>query len=174
MSELVVGSIAGLAANSYVVEVASGSQLTQPGMVLQVVSTTKTTAFSTTSSTMVDVTGFSASITPKSASSTIYGIITFRHSNSVGANNAAQILRDSTVVSIGDSTNGLGNVHSAHANSSTNYSDPTFIFTDQPSTTSSVTYKLQVSCNAGTLQIGPRADGSNLRDGTLMLMEIAG
>lgn len=42
MSELAVGSLSGLAANSYVIDVASGSQLTQPGMVLGVESVIKT------------------------------------------------------------------------------------------------------------------------------------
>ena len=71
MSELSVGSLSGLAANSYVIDVASGSQLTQPGMILQVVSTTKTDAFSTSSTSPVAITGLTASITPSSASSKI-------------------------------------------------------------------------------------------------------
>jgi len=71
MSELSVGSLSGLAANSYVIDVASGSQLTQPGMILQVVSTAKTDTFSTTSASFVPVTGLSVSITPTSATSKI-------------------------------------------------------------------------------------------------------
>jgi len=71
MSELAVGSLAGLAANSYVIDVASGSQLTQPGMVLQVVSTTKTDTFTTNSSSFTTITDLSVNITPVSASSKI-------------------------------------------------------------------------------------------------------
>lgn len=36
MSELSVGTLSGLAANGYVIDVASGSQLTQPGMIVAV------------------------------------------------------------------------------------------------------------------------------------------
>lgn len=36
MSELTVGSLSGLAANSYVIDVASGSRLVQPGMIVAV------------------------------------------------------------------------------------------------------------------------------------------
>jgi len=73
MSELAVGSLKGLAANSFVIDVASGSSLDlsagavfPAGSVLQVVSTTKTDAFSTTSSSFADVTGLAATITPSS------------------------------------------------------------------------------------------------------------
>ena len=71
MSELSVGSLSGLAANSYVIDVASGSQLTQPGMVLQVVRAIDTTDRTTTSATFAD-TGLSVTVTPTSASSTLF------------------------------------------------------------------------------------------------------
>ena len=78
MSELSVGSLSGLAANSYVIDVAAGSSLDlsagavlPAGSIIQVVSTTKTDTFSTTSTSFSDVTGFSVSITPTSTSSKI-------------------------------------------------------------------------------------------------------
>ena len=46
MSELAVGSLAGLAANSYVIDVASGSKLRQPGQIIAVESVLKTDTFS--------------------------------------------------------------------------------------------------------------------------------
>ena len=56
MSELSLGTLSGLAANSYVVDVASGSSLDlsagavlPAGSILQVVSTTKTDTFSSSS-----------------------------------------------------------------------------------------------------------------------------
>lgn len=69
MSELTVGSISGLAANNYVVDVAAGSQLTQPGMVLQVVSEVLTDQLAINSESGVEI--MSATINPSSASSKI-------------------------------------------------------------------------------------------------------
>ena len=69
------------------------------GHVLQVVSTTKTDFFSTTSTTYVDVTGLSATITPSSTSSKILVSVTGASSGS--ADNSfgyAVLLRDSTQI----------------------------------------------------------------------------
>jgi len=49
MSELAVGSIAGLASNGFVVDVASGSRITQPGMIVAVKDALKTDAEAFTS-----------------------------------------------------------------------------------------------------------------------------
>ena len=48
-----------------------GSRVSVPGHVIQVLSTTKTDFFSTTSTTFIDVTGLTLSITPSSTSSKI-------------------------------------------------------------------------------------------------------
>ena len=156
MSELAVGSLAGLAANSYVIDVASGSQLTQPGMVLQVVSAATSTTTTTTSTSYVDFNGLSASITPSSASSTILVVVTFETSNTTATSNFAQIYRDAT------------NIGFERIVGCTNAG---FRFTgamqveDSPSTTSSVTYSVDVKVASGT--------GSFL-SGTITLLEIAG
>ena len=84
MSELSVGSLSGLAANSYVIDVASGSTLdvtnatgTLPaaqlpaGTILQVLEATAATTTTTTSTSAVD-TSLSATITPSSSSSKIF------------------------------------------------------------------------------------------------------
>ena len=72
------------------------------GRVLQVVSTTLTTAFSTTSGSMVDVTGLSLSITPTSATSKV--LITVNLTMTPGASGAVlfyQMVRNSTAIGIG-------------------------------------------------------------------------
>lgn len=70
MSELAVGSLAGLSANNFVIDVASGSQLTQPGMVVGHESTTKTDTFSASVAAggNTAVTGLSISYAAKNAS----------------------------------------------------------------------------------------------------------
>lgn len=156
MSELAVGSLAGLAANSYVIDVASGSQLTQPGMVLQVVSAATSTTTTTTSTSYVDFAGLSASITPSSTDNDILVLVTFETSNNTATSNFAQIYRDATTI-------GFERIVGC--------TDSGFRFTgamqtfDSPSSTSSVTYSVDVKVASGT--------GSFL-SGTITLMEIAG
>jgi hypothetical protein len=73
MSELTVGSISGLASNNFVVGLAEGSQIVQPGSVLQVQHLTYTSVFATSlSNTLrIPVTNFFVDITPKLSSSKI-------------------------------------------------------------------------------------------------------
>lgn len=182
MSELVVGSIAGLAANSYVVDVASGSTLDlsagavfPAGSVIQVVSTTKTTQFSSTSTSFVDITDMSLSITPRSTSSKILVMVVLTGGHGSTSDSEFQILRDSTV--IGSSTdatlNGIGqfayNYSLQMFNIASNY-------LDSPSSTSALTYKVQGTCTSGgTFYINRRAnDGYFGGVSSITLMEIAG
>ena len=146
--------------------------LTAAGVVKQIVTAIPTAVFSTTSSTFVDVTGYTANITPTASDSTIVGLLGFRYSSSDTSNNAARILRDATVVSLGDDLAGLGNVFTA-TDSSANFMDTSFGFTDAPSSTSALTYKMQVRRSRGTLRIGERASGGNVRNGFLILVEVA-
>lgn len=73
MSELTVGSISGLASNNYIVEVASGSQIIQPGSIVQVKHLTYKDTFATSQSgtLRIPVTNFFVDITPKFSSSSI-------------------------------------------------------------------------------------------------------
>ena len=71
MSELSVGQLRGLTVNDNVITVPSGHTLYAPGSVVQVVTTTKTDVFTTSSLTYTTVTGLTATITPKSTNSKI-------------------------------------------------------------------------------------------------------
>ena len=182
MSELSVGSLSGLAANSYVIDVAAGSQLTQPGMLLQVVSTTKTDVFSMSSTTFASITGLSATITPSSASSKILilAIIFGDHTSASSYSPHIQLLRDSTAISIGDAagsriqmTTTVGTL--PQGRSGTGGAN----FLDSPATTSAITYGFQIRAPQGTAYINrttPDTDGTNFGRGvsTITLMEIAG
>lgn len=115
---------------------------------IQVKSTTKTDTFTTSSTTLVDVTGLSVSITPTSASNKIlisgYVMVGNNTNNSVGA--YITLLRGSTAISIGD-TAGTRSRITADVASSANgalQGSVAFMFLDNPATTSATTYKIQM------------------------------
>ena len=164
----------------------TNSQLATPGKVLQVLSTTKTDTFVTTSGTKVDVTGLSVAITPSSSSNKI--LVTGRIS--IGLNRTQPylypifLLRDSTEICIHDSASNrtratTGGQWGAAAN------DPTFDysinFLDSPSSTSALTYKIQIfSESGGTAYVnrGVENDGDGAITGrftsVITVQEIAG
>ena len=142
------------------------------GGVIQVVRTFPTAVFTTTSSSMVDVTGYSLSITPTSATSRILISFGFRYGSTGSADNGYQILRNSTALPLGAlSLNNLGNINPGSA--PTPFMDTNLIIEDTPNTTSAVTYKLQVKQEGATLRINDRASGGNNRFGYFILTEIA-
>ena len=129
------------------------------GKILQVVSTTKTNTFSTSSTSYTDVTGLSASITPSSTSSKILVIVNVLGSQDVNVNRLfMKLLRDSTSICIGDSSGSRDRVSFG----SSSY-ESVFMTTwsqnylDSPSTTSATTYKIQMRVSASTGYIN-RAD----------------
>lgn len=149
------------------------------GKVLQVVSTTKTNTFVTNpGNTQVDITGFSASITPASSSNKVLIQISLMGAGVNAANIANfRLLRGSTVIYQGDADSSRGrgfstameiDQYSQMSNSGT--------FLDSPSTTSSTTYKVQVRSN-NTVYINRAStsqdDAGNYRTAsTITLMEI--
>jgi vacuolar-type H+-ATPase subunit F/Vma7 len=155
------------------------------GAVIQVIQTTKTNAFTTTSSSATDVTGLTASITPTSSSNKILVIVSLgTFNNQESAKRAAlNIVRGSTNVLVGDAETG----HEVTALTCTRSKDSqgphvqipfSFTVLDSPSTTSSTTYKLQIftTGDGGTATInrpGSRDAFSGNTASTLVLMEVA-
>jgi hypothetical protein len=153
------------------------------GKVLQVVQVTKTDILSTTSTSFIDATGLSASITPSSASNKILMTV----SVPFGASTRAffKLVRGSTDILLGDSAGSRipANFHG--------YGDATvgdafyalqmfsFSVLDTPSTTSSTTYKIQWRMSTGgTIYINRDGDDTNNTEhsrsaSTIILMEIA-
>jgi hypothetical protein len=140
------------------------------GTVLQVVSTTKTDTFSTASTSFVDVTGFSVSITPTSASSKIlvFGNLTSSAGLQAVITGDAQLVRDSTA--IGNGSSGLATHNSA--NSSFTVGWP-FSYLDSPATTSATTYKVQVRGDGATFYINTPSARTLVGSSTITVMEIA-
>jgi hypothetical protein len=171
MSELAVGSLKGLAANSFVIDVASGSSLDlsagavlPSGSVLQVVSTTTETSFTTTSGTFTNVTGLSVSITPSSTSNRVILICSTNVSHNANNNSFMTFARGGT--NLGNATNGMLQFDEPSANYVFGQS---FSFVDSPSSTSALTYTVQARTFANIFT-AVTAD----RTSSLIAMEIAG
>ncbi len=142
----------------------AGSKLVMPtGSVLQVKSLVYATDTSFTSSTFTN-TGFSLAITPSSTSSKIYVMWQSEVTVQGDTNFGMRLLKDST--QIYEPFVSAGNFGSSNQHGHS-YS---FNFLDSPSTTSSITYTVQVKKNSGNSVRCPAEGG----DGTITLMEIAG
>jgi hypothetical protein len=149
--------------------------------VLQVVSTTKTDRFTTTSGSAVDITGFSVTITPISTTSKILVTSSFHISEgSGGAYPRTQLLRGTTVLGLGAAS---GSATSITAGANTTASDVcvhnvAYTYLDSPSTTSATTYKWQMytfSGRTGTFNGAATTSDSNKfnTSSTITVMEIA-
>ena len=114
--------------------------------VLQIASVTKTDTFTTGSTTFVDLTGLTLTMTPSSTSSQILVTYSVQASGIAGTNmGGIQIMRGATAI---------GNAAAASNRSVANtvipelgaavFGQVTSTFLDSPATTSATTYKLQV------------------------------
>jgi hypothetical protein len=191
ISQIVTNSIANEAvvtadlANSAVttVKIADGAmtraKMGYSGAVLQVIQAAKTDTQSTSSTSYVDVTGLSVSITPTSASSKFLILFDVKLGANINEYAYTRLLRDATSIYS----------NSTYDNTSTNYVTSgdaegrysTYqnggIFLDSPATTSSVTYKVQFRCARGNPVYINRTENFNseARGGasSITVMEIA-
>lgn len=160
------------------------------GSVLQVASTTLTTIWSASvaSGATADVTGLSASITPKSTSSKVLVMVNMNGMTDVAGSYrpyiAAQLKRGSTVIGGGTVAGSRTSISAAGGYTplpdlNTNIS---FSFLDSPATTSSTTYQVAVFNAFGasyTLTVNQIAGDTNAAttgrpSSTITLMEVAG
>ena len=145
--------------------------LPSSGKVLQVVSTTLTSGnFTTSSTSFVDVTNFTATITPASASSRImvFMTATCSASSTSGGSNADMrfaLVRTSTTL-----TQARFDVENNTASSFVFGIPVSLHIVDSPSTTSATTYKLQVCKVNFSASITVNANTTN--SAMLTLMEI--
>jgi hypothetical protein len=140
------------------------------GTVLQVASTTKTDTFSSTSTSFVDITGFSVSITPTNSSSKIlvFGHITASAGLQSVITGYAQLVRGSTAIGNGAYGIALNNV--GDSSFTTQFS---FNYLDSPATTSATTYKVQFKGDAATWYINRPSARDFACSSTITVMEIA-
>jgi hypothetical protein len=152
------------------------------GSVLQVLQTVKTDIFSTASTTMVDITGLSVSITPSSSSNQILVMFSGQISSANNVNSTGiQLSRGGSAIFIGDTAgNRVRATSMAYGdNVDTQYAG-NFTYLDSPATTSSTTYAIQMRCNtAGTAYLNrSSADANTTTDfrtsASIIVMEIKG
>jgi len=154
------------------------------GAVLQVVSTTKTDAFSTTSTSPTDITGLSATITPSSASSKILVLGSMLGGSSSASFSSMLLVRGTTEIFIGDAASTRPRATGffyVEGNQGAMFTNAPIVL-DSPATTSAVTYKFQLRVGSGggtvTLNRSPRDSDSTTFDmrtaSSITLMEIAG
>lgn len=126
------------------------------GKVAQVVSTSKTDTFTSSSTTYADITGLSVSITPTAATSKVLVIAQISGSMDTGvASLFFRMMRDSTAINIGDASGSRQRASIGFSNTiASEVVSGTTSFLDSPATTSATTYKIQgVNSSAGTFYI---------------------
>ena len=132
------------------------------GGIIQCVSTTKTDAYSQSSTSFTDITGLSVTITPSSNSSKILVVVSIF----VSVNDACLLrcLRGSQAIAVGTgNSGGSDNTGFAMARmSATNLSDThNLIHIDSPATASATTYKVQGRPTEGSANLFVNRRGSN-------------
>ena len=117
------------------------------GGIVQIKSVTKTDTFSATSTSYTDVTDLTLSITPQSTSNKI--LVSYNltcGTEDSGYQWGIRLMRDSTPIFVGDTAGSRDRVSNFVRNNGSDLHTvyPSGQHLDSPSTTSSVTYKLQV------------------------------
>ena len=150
--------------------------------VLQVVSATKTDAFSTGSGSAVDITDLSVAITLRSTDSKVF--ITGNVEMSCDSSGTTTFINLVRAISGGATSNlaintDAGTTNATIANNTSNNYNMTnngFDFLDSPNTTSAITYHLEAFCiGSNNIRINRRGD-STIQGGvsTITAMEIQG
>lgn len=185
MSTINVDTIQGLTSN--VTSIASGQILYAPGHVIQVAQAYKTDTFSTTSTSLVDVSGLSVTITPRKSTSKFLVMISMTYLNTFYTGHVA-LLRNETEIGKADAASNRPINILFYSNSTNAGSDGQWVregmdYIDSPATLSELTYKIQASARrdgqGGTMYINrsnPDRDTTGY-DGrgtsSLVVMEIA-
>ena len=144
------------------------------GSVLQVVSTTKTDTFTTASTSFTDITGFSVSITPTSATSNVFVTGTFAISGgSSAALTVFNLVRNSTNISQPSTSPTFTATTGGYLTNFDNILPVSFTFLDSPATTSATTYKVQTRVNGSTMYFNRRETTDCAFTATITVMEIA-
>lgn len=151
------------------------------GSVVQVVSTnytTRTVIGQTTS--IIDMTGMSASITPSSATSKILILINLAFNSPDGQNIFAFLNRNGTLIAQSTSSGAIQSFFGMATANDGNFRmwSASGNFLDSPNTTSALTYKIQSRCAANTAILYLNGTGRNSADdalgsSTITLMEIS-
>ena len=137
------------------------------GGIIQIVQTIKTDNFATTSTSFVDVTGYSATITPTSSSNKVLvRVVACAGNGQSGSDNKIRVLRGSTVITTNDVF-----VRNASISETETY---VIEILDSPSTTSATTYKVQGKVETNEIFINRRNNVDTMGESSITLMEVSG
>ena len=169
-------------------DAADGTMLTttnpKAGNIIQVVSTTKTDTFTSTSTSYTDITGLSVSITPSSTSSKCLIQVNVHGISDSSTQMYIELFRtsDNSSVCIGDADGSRvrATMGTAYQQQSNDIDSQGINFLDSPSTTSAFNYKLRVRTQgSGTVYINRAlTDSADATAGrfasSITVMEVAG
>ncbi len=148
----------------------TNAKLVTPGKILQVINAVNTTQSTHSSATAADL--LTAAITPSSTSSKIYVQAVIPFTNASDGDASFHVERDSTRLPSAGITSALINTGGSTNNNAMMSMTATYI--DSPSSTSELTYKLQVVTANATMYINRRGLNTGFTGATtLTLMEIA-
>jgi hypothetical protein len=134
----------------------------KPVAVRQLIYTTKTDVFITTSQSWIDIPGLTLNITPSNTNAKIR-ITAILKGGSTG-NAHARLTRNGNPIGVGDVASGRVQAGTTDFYDYYGRSDKSLIWIDEPSTTSSLSYAVQViNVSANTLQIGASGDDAASR-----------
>jgi hypothetical protein len=129
-----------------------------PGIGSNVLSVTKVDAFSTASTSFVEVTDMSVTITPTSATSKVL-VVAMLHAGHSGADLVSfRLLRGATPIAVGAS----GDSTSASLRSEFGLDFPHVLTIDSPATTSATTYEIEMKVAGGTGYVNRRGFDSTI------------
>ena len=169
-------------------DAADGTMLTttnpKAGNIIQVVSTTKTDTFTSSSTSYTDITGLSVSITPSSTSSKCLIQVNVHGISDASTQMYIELFRtsDNSSVCIGeaDGSRVRATIGTAYQHQSNDVDSQGINFLDSPSTTSAFNYKLRVRTQgSGTVYINRAlTDSADATAGrfasSITVMEVAG
>ena len=157
----------------------AGTKLSGAGKLLQVVQTVLDTTTSTTSTSHVDISGLSLSITPSSASNKVFILVDMALGESTGNNLVAwNLIRTSTGLAIGQTSatyQQTGVFISELTTGGGGLLKQSTQYLDSPATTSATTYKIQWRTSGGTIYLNRRATDTYMSVSSMITaFEIAG
>lgn len=184
MSELAVGQLKGLLANSNKITVPSGHTLYAPGHIIQVVQGVLTSPVTFTTANSWTSVGISASITPKfSTSKILISVHIGIGANAAGDNydSAFGLFRSGTQIALPDANSQLSSFLPFGVRGFSQYEMTTVSnsYLDSPAMTSSITYDVRAFSTNGNAKYinrtGSDAAGNNDNRmiSTITLMEVA-
>jgi hypothetical protein len=140
------------------------------GLGTNVVGVTKLDAFTTTSTSFVDITGFTATITPTSATSKVLIIASL--AVTTAGDSRVQLRRDSTDIGISTAGSTRNSSLIPRVQATQEGQTQALVFLDSPAAATATVYKVQVITDGTALTVNANRTGDDGTISTLVLIEV--